>query len=82
MAHNDDAPEGLKPIIREQQAEFWSDYTLKGIKGFAIHVKVKGRAKRRILFVSETDVETVGRHLTEGILLPFPILSSLIEIKD
>jgi len=82
MAHNDDAPEGLKPVIREQHAEFWSPYTLNGVKGFALHVKVAGKAKRRMLFISEADVDTVRRHLAEGTSLPFQILSTLKEIKE
>lgn len=69
-------------MIREQVAEFWDRYTLRGVEGFALYVKVKGKAKHRRLFVPTTDVEIAERHLTEGTFLPHPIISELEEIKD
>lgn len=82
MAHIDDAQRGLKTIIREQMAESWDHYTLRGVKGFALYVKIKGRVKRRRLFVPATDVEIVERYLTEGTFLPHTVLSELEEIRD
>jgi hypothetical protein len=82
MAHVDDAPQGLRAIIRKQMAESWDHYTLRSVTGFVLEVKVKGRAKRRRFFVPATSVEIVERHLTEGTFLPHPLLSELEEIKD
>ena len=42
-------------MIREQVAEFWDHYALRGVEGFALYVKVKGKAKhRRLSFQQQT----------------------------
>lgn len=79
MAHIDDAPLGLRIIIRHLDGvESWEETA----SGFYIYDKVKGRSRRRKFFIPLSLTETAERHKNDGTFLPETKWSYLREIKD